>query len=193
MVEKKPASAEASAGKEKLNSEELEKKIEELEKQKDEYLGGWQRSRADLLNYKKEEMERIGQLINYAKEELILDILPIMDNFEVIEKKLPENLKKDDFVKGLMQIKIQFQDFLKILGVEEIKSVGDKFDPNFHEIIGEVSPSEANLSPEALAKGEAKEGEFSQPGTIIEEIQKGYKINGRLLRPAKVIVSLEKK
>jgi len=189
MVEKKPASAEASAGKEKLNSEELEKKIEELEKQKDEYLAGWQRSRADLLNYKKEEMERIGQLINYAKEELILDILPIMDNFEVIEKKLPENLKKDDFVKGLMQIKIQFQDFLKILGVEEIKSVGDKFDPNFHEIIGEVSPSEANLSPEALAKGEAKEGEFSEPGTIFEEIQKGYKINGRLLRPAKVRIS----
>ena len=78
---------------------------------------------------------------------------------------------------------------MKSQGVEEIKSIGEKFDPNFHEIIGEVSPSEANLSPEALAKGEAKEGEFSKPGTILEEIQKGYKINGRLLRPAKVKVT----
>jgi len=231
MAEKKPASAEVSAGKEKLNSEELEKKIEELEKQKDEYLGGWQRSRADLLNYKKEEMERIGQLINYAKEELILDILPIMDNFEVIEKKLPENLKKDDFVKGLMQIKIQFQDFLKSQGVEEIKSIGEKFDPNFHEAVGDV-PSEASAkegvekkdpsSTAELTTGQSKEsgiiGEEDKSSSsatesrlrdesgkesealfdfaaarVFEEIQKGYKINGRLLRPAKVIVSLEKK
>ena len=115
-------------------------------------------------------MERIGQLINYAKEELILDILSIMDNFEVIEKKLPENLKKDDNIKGLMQIKIQFQDFLKTLGVEEIKSIGEKFDPNFHEVAEEVEKKD------------------KESGIIFEEIQKGYKINGRLLRPAKIKV-----
>jgi len=172
------SSADKSEDKEKLNIEELKKQLEECQKLKDEYLAGWQRSRADLLNYKKEEMERIGQLINYAKEELILDILPIMDNFEVIEKKLPENLKKDDNVKGLMQIKIQFQDFLKTLGVEEIKSIGEKFDPNFHEVVEEVESSSAKATEDKEIKS----------GTIIEEIQKGYKINGRLLRPAKVRV-----
>jgi len=198
MAEKKPALALASADKEKLNSEELEKKIEELKKQKDEYLAGWQRSRADLLNYKKEEMERIGQLINYAKEELILDILPIMDNFEVIEKKLPENLKKDDFVKGLMQIKIQFQDFLKSQGVEEIKSMGEKFDPNLHEAVEEVEKKDPSSTAE-LTTGQSKEsgiiGEEDKSSSlplaearVFEEIQKGYKINGRLLRPAKVKV-----
>ena len=67
-------------------SEELNKKIAELDKQKNEYLAGWQRARADLLNYKKEEMERVGDFLKYANEEFILKILPILDNFEVCEK-----------------------------------------------------------------------------------------------------------
>ena len=70
-----------------------------------------------------------------------------------------------------MQIKNQILNFLKEQGVEEIKSVGERFDPNFHEVVEEV-------------KVEGKE-----PGTIVEEIQKGYKIDGRLLRPAKVKVA----
>ncbi len=159
-----------------VSVEEFKKQLEECQKLKEEYLSGWQRSRADLLNYKKEEMERIGGLINYAMEEIVLRFLPILDNFEVTEGKLPDNLKKDENVKGLLQIKNQLQDFLKGQGLEEIKSLGEKFDPNFHEIIGEVSPSEAS----------AKEGEKLESGTIVEEIQKGYKIAGRLLRPAKV-------
>ncbi len=149
---------------------------EDLEKQKAEYLAGWQRERADFLNYKKEEMGRIGQLINYAKEELVLEILPIMDNFEVIEKKMPEDSKKDENIKGLLQIKNQFQNFLKSLGVEEIKVVGEMFDPKLHEVTEEVEPSVAK----------AMEGQEIKSGTIIEEVQKGYKINGRLMRPAKV-------
>jgi len=150
--------------------EELKKKLEECQKLKDEYLTGWQRARADLLNYKKEEMERIGGLVKYAGIGIILNILPILDNFEIIEKKLPENLKKDENIKGLLQIKNQFQDFLKNQGVEEIKCLGEKFDPNFQEVIGEV---------------EVKDKE---PGIILEIISKGYKINGKLLRPARVKV-----
>jgi len=147
------------------------RELEECQKQKDEYLTGWQRERADFLNYKKGELERIGEIIKYGDLGLILKILPILDNFEVAEKKLPENLKNDDNVKGILQLKNQILDFLKNQGVEEIKSIGEKFDPNFHEAVEEV---------------EIKDKE---PGTIIEEIQKGYKINGRLLRPARVKIS----
>jgi len=157
--------------KEKLNIEDLKKKLEECQKLKEEYLAGWQRARAELLNYKKEEMERIGEIIKYADVGLISKILPILDNFEIAEKKLPENLKQDENIKGILQIKNQILDFLKNQRVEEIKSVGEKFDPNFHEVIEEV---------------EVKDKES---GIIIEEIQKGYKINGRLLRPAKVKIS----
>ena len=113
-----------------LNIEELKKKLEECQKLKDEYLTGWQRERAELLNYKKEELERIGEILKYADVGLILKILPILDNLEIAEKKLPEDLKNDENVKGILQIKNQILDFLKNQGVEEIKSVGERFDPN---------------------------------------------------------------
>ena len=151
--------------------EELKKKLEECRKLKDEYLTGWQRERADFLNYKKGELERVGEILKYADVGLVLKVLPILDNFELIEKKIPENLKVDENVKGLLQIKNQILDFLKNQGVEEIKSVGERFDPNFQEVVEEIETSD------------------KQQGTIIEEIQKGYTINGRLLRPAKVKIA----
>jgi molecular chaperone GrpE len=131
--------------------------IEECRKQKDEYLAGWQRERADFLNYKKEEMERIGAFLKYAGEEIILKLLPILDNLEVAERALPQDLKNNDNIKGLLQIKNQIIDFLKNQGVEEIKTAGEKFDPNFMEAVGKT-----------------------------EEEQKGYKINNKILRVAKV-------
>ncbi|PIV45033.1 MAG: nucleotide exchange factor GrpE [Candidatus Nealsonbacteria bacterium CG02_land_8_20_14_3_00_37_10] len=161
-----------------LNLEELKKQLEECQKLKEEYLAGWQRARADFLNYKKEEMERIGEILKYAAEEFILRILPVLDNFEIVEKKLPENLKNDENIKGLLQIKTQIQDFLKNQGLEEIKTLGEKFDPNLHEAVEEIEPSFVKASA----------GKEIKSGIIVEEIQKGYKINGRLLRPAKVKV-----
>ena len=154
---------------------DLKKKLEECNKQKEEYLAGWQRARADFLNYKKEEMERIAELLKYGAEEMILKLLQILDNFEIIENKLPEKIKDDENIKGVLQIKNQISDFLQSHGVEEIKTAGEKFDPNWHEVIEEVAD---------VGSPRAKES-----GVVLEEIQKGYKINGRLLRPAKVKVS----
>lgn len=150
--------------------EDLKKQLEECQKKSKEYLAGWQRARADLLNYKKEEMERIGGFIKYANLEMILNILPVLDNFEKAERELSEDQKKDSILQGFLQIKIQLQDFLKSQGVEEIRVIDQKFDPNFHEAIEQV---------------EAKD---KDPETVIEEVQKGYKINDQLLRPAKVKV-----
>lgn len=174
--EEKPAFAKAStsakdSADKTAGEEEIQKKLETAEKQAQEYLAGWQRARADLLNYKKEEMERIAEFLKYGVEGMVLKILPILDNLDVAEKKLPEDLKKDDNVKGILQIRNQISDFLKNQGVEEIKSVGEKFDANFYEVVAEI------------------EENGREPGTVIEEIQKGYKINGRLLRPAKVRVA----
>ena len=163
-------------GREKESAEELKKKLEDCQKKSEEYLAGWQRARADFLNYKKEEMERIGEILKYVVEELILKILPILDNFEISEKKLPEDLKNNESVKGILQMKNQISDFLKNQGVEEIKSVGQKFDPNFMEVVEMVEPASAEASA-------------GTSGIVIEEIQKGYKINGRLLRPTKVRVT----
>lgn len=143
--------------------EDLKKQLQECEKLRDEYLAGWQRSRADFLNYKREEMARVGDILKYANEGLILKMLPLLDNFDVALKNLPDE--------GFSQIRKQFEDFLKEQGIEGIKAVGEKFDPNLHEVVEEV------------------EAEGKESGTILEEIQKGYKIQGRLLRPAKVKVA----
>lgn len=148
--------------------EKKELSLEECQKQRDEYLAGWQRARADLLNYKKEEMERFAEIMKYAGEEFILKILPVLDNFHLIEKNLSEDLKRDESVKGILQLRKQIEDFLKSQGVEEIDTGGKAFDPNFHEAV------------------ETEEGEES--GKIAEEVQKGYTIQGRILRPAKVKV-----
>jgi len=157
--------------KKELSLGELKKKLEECQKLKDEYLAGWQRERANFLNYKKEEMERIEEILKYAGEGLILKILPILDNFDLIEKKLPENLKNDKSVKGILQIKTQMQDFLKSQGVEVIESLGKKFDPNFQEVIEEIKTKD------------------KESGMVVEEVQKGYLIQRKILRPAKVRVS----
>ena len=172
-----PASAEATADKKasedkkELNIEEIKKQLEECQKLKEEYLAGWQRARADFLNYKKEEMERMGEILKWANEELILKLLPIVDNFDLVEKKIPQGLSDDEHVKGLLQIRTQMKDFLKSQGIEEIDCLGQKFDPNFHEVM------------------EEKEAEGKDSGIVIEEIQKGYMIQDRLLRPAKVKIS----
>jgi molecular chaperone GrpE len=158
--------------KEGKNVEEFEKNFNECQIQKEKYLVGWQRAQADFMNYKKEEMEKIGALLNYNNEELILKILPILDNFYLVEKNLPESLKNNEYIKGIFQIKKQLEEFLKNQGAEELEvKIGEKFDPNFQESVEEV-------------KIENKESDI-----IVEEVQKGYKIQGRLLRPAKVKIS----
>ena len=156
---------------EEKNKNELKEKLKNCQKEREEFLAGWQRARADFLNYKKEEAERIKGILKYANEDLILKILPILDDFEKAEKETPDNLKNNEYFKGVLQIKDRLKDFLKGQGVKEIESLDKKFDPNFHEVIEEV---------------EVKD---KKSGTIIEETQKGYILEDKLLRPAKVRVS----
>lgn len=150
------------------NIENIKKQIEECQKVRDEYLAGWQRAKADILNYKKGETERIGQIVRYAMEEFMLKIFPILDNFERAEAGMPDNLKQDQYVKGLLQVKSQILDLLKSFEIEEIPAIGQNFDPNFHEVVEQLEVT----------------GE--QEGTIKEVIEKGYVLQGKVLRPAKV-------
>ena len=136
-----------------------------------EYLAGWQRERADFINYKKEEVERIKAWLEYAAAETNLKILSVLDSFHLAEKSLPDDLKSNEYVKGLLQIKSPLEGFLKEQGISEIKSVGEKFDPFWHEAVEQVSQPE------------------KESDTIVEEIRKGYTINGKLLRPAKVKIN----
>lgn len=148
----------------------LEEKTKELEKKAEEYLGGWKRERADFLNYKKDEMERIANLVKYANEEIILNILPILDNLCLASQHI-----QDD---GVNQIKKQLEDFLKKEGIEPVETIGKPFNPNTMEAIETTSK---------LDRGPTS-NQF-ESGTVVEEVQRGYTLHGKLIRPAKVRVT----
>ena len=143
--------------------------IEEYKKEAEENLSGWQRAKADFVNYKKDQEKYLDEFRKYASEDMIVKLLPTIDNFELATKHLPEDLKNSDWAKGIICIKSQFDNFLKEVGVEEIKSVGEKFNPNLFESVGEEESDQ-------------------EEGIIISEIQKGYRIYNKVIRPAKVIV-----
>src|SRR3989338_10174264 len=153
----------------------VQKDLDELKTKCEEYLNGWKRERADFLNYKKDEMERISQLVKYANEELILKIIPILDNFYLAEKHIPEN---NEFKDGFAQIKKQLYDLLSKEGIEAIKTIGEKFDPNTMEAIEEV-----NLVKSDLTKSD------EEKDVVVEEVQHGYTMHGKVIRPAKVRVT----
>ena len=144
--------------------------LEKSKKQSEENLAGWQRAKADFVNYKKDQEKYLDEFRKYASEDVIIKLLPTIDNFELAVKHLPEDLKNSDWAKGIICIKNQFDNFLKEVGVEEIKSVGEKFNPNLFESVGEEESDQ-------------------EEGIIISEMQKGYKMFGKVIRVGKVKVT----
>jgi molecular chaperone GrpE len=153
-----------------MKKEKSNSKIKELEKKITQLTGGWQRAQADFENYKKRVAQEKIDLCNNSNANLIYDILPVLDNFQLAAKHVPENLKGDNWAQGIRAIEKQLEDVLASEGLERIETIGTKFDPNFHEATEHV----ASEKPE---------------DEIVEEILAGYKFNNTILRPAKVKVS----
>ena len=148
----------------------LIKAQEYLEMQKG--LDGWKRCLAEFENYKKIQAESNKDTIRYASENLVLQILPVIDNFSSSVDHIPEDQKEDPWVKGIMYIKKQLEDVLKENGVEEINvKPGDNFNTATCEAI------------EAKSEGRKVKGD-----KIEKIILKGYKIEDKIIRPAKVTV-----
>lgn len=140
----------------------IKDKLKKCQKEKEEYLNGWQRAKADFINARKEEEKKREEFIKFSNQMLMTDILPVLDSFELAI----ENSKD----KGFTLIRSQLSDVLEKYGIEEIKSEQEKFNPNLHEVIEEVESEQ-------------------ESGIIIESVQKGYKLNNKTLRPAKVKIS----
>ncbi len=131
----------------------------------DKYL----RAVADLDNYKKRAIRERADIIKYGNENIIKDILPFVDSLD----RALEHADSSDvqaFKEGIKLIQEQLLSCLKKHGVEKIDSVGLDFDPNFHEAMMQV------------------ESEEHAENKVVNEVQKGYLLNGRLLRPSKVCI-----
>ena len=125
------------------------------------------RALADLQNYKRRIEEERSQFVKLANASLILGILQITDNFDRAFAHMPQELEKNEWVEGVIQIEKQLSETLKKQGLKSIESIGQKFDPNFHE---------------ALLHAPGKKD------VVIEELEKGYLLNDKVLRPSKVKV-----
>ena len=168
---------------EKLESIEVSKKTENedvFESKEQEYLEGWKRCLSDFENYKKRQQENQKNIGAYIKEDLVLQVLPVIDNFRSATEHIPEEQKEVAWVVGIMYIQKQLENILKENEVVEMDvKEGDEFDPNLHEAIASSQES----------ADEEKEQEKKESGNKIKKVVlKGYKINDRVIRPARVIV-----
>ena len=161
---------------EALSKDKIKKLREDLKKaqtEKADYLASWQKERADFINYKKGEDERKKQTLDYAREQFVEELLPVLDGYDMAfaNKEAWEKVEKN----WRMGVEYIHQQLLKVLsdnGVMEISPVvGDIPNSNLHDMIENVVTDDE-----------------SKDHTIAQVMQKGYKITGRVLRPARVKV-----
>jgi molecular chaperone GrpE len=142
--------------------------------ERDEYYDKYLRSHAEFENAKKRIEKERSDLLKYANEGFILSFLPIADNLEMAEKHIKQAKDFNAVREGVDMIQAQILEFLKEIGVERIKALGQKFDPNLHDAI------------------ETEEANGKNDGLVTAELKPGYKINGRLLRPVSVRIAKKK-
>jgi molecular chaperone GrpE len=152
-------------------TEELQKQIESLKKEKDDVFAKLQRVAADYDNYQKRTARQLTDSISYEKDRIIKALLPVLDNFEYILANTSCGVQDEALLKGVQIIYDQLLGVLKLQGVEQIKAAGEKFDPAYHEAITHQAEND------------------KQDGVVLEELQKGYTINGRVLRASRVAVN----
>ncbi len=152
--------------------ETLQQTLSEEKEKAERYLANWKRSQADLDNYVKRAEQEKSETVEFANKVLILDLLPILDDFERALDSLPVELDEENWTQGIKLIYNKLKIILEMQGLAEIKAKGGYFDPYFHEAAGQLAGEE---------------------GIIIEEIRKGYNFKGKLLRPSMVMVGTGKK
>ncbi|MGO9568162.1 MAG: nucleotide exchange factor GrpE [Desulfomonilaceae bacterium] len=168
-----PVSGETSPGKgveeeRQPELDPLEKALKEVEENRDH----WMRAAAEFENYKKRALQEKSKFLKYRNEELLRDLLVVVDNLERAQMHCEAAGRSDALADGVCMVTKMFRDILERYGVREIKALGGPFDPHVHEAIARVP-----------AQGEPA-------NQVVEEMEKGYMYQDRLLRPAKVVVSV---
>lgn len=156
---------------------DLREKLKVCSKEKQEYLTGWQKERADFVNFKTEEDRRRDELGRYAREKTIRDFLPVLDSFDMafVNKEAWEKVDKNWRI-GVEYIYAQLLGILGEYGVKQIGELGAVFNPELHQSIESIETEEQD-----------------KDNTIEAVIQRGYMMNDKIVRPARVNVYVLKK
>ena len=167
----------------------------------EEYLTDLKRTQADFENYKKRQIESQKDLRGILIEKLVLDIVPVLDNFRSATMHVPEEQQSSPWVIGIQYIEKQLETVLIENGLQTIETKeGDEFDPRIHEALemqngnikmeNDEEKIENNKQSTENSHQETVEGKKDKPKghMIVKVVQKGYKFGERVIRPAKVIV-----
>lgn len=147
--------------------EMLKQALEEERVKAESHLANWQRAQADFINYKRRVEQEREEISKFANAMLIFSLLPILDDLERAFASVPPRLAKLSWLDGVRLIERKLRANLEAQGLSEIKALGEPFDPNLHE---------------AAMHSKGKEG------MVIEELQKGYRLHDRVIRPTMVVV-----
>ena len=147
--------------------ETLKQAVAEAKAAAESNLANWQRAQADFINYKRRSEQEKEEISKFANATLMLSLLPILDDLDRAFASVPIKLAKLTWVDGIRLIERKLWASLEAQGLSQIKAQGEPFDPKLHE---------------AAMHSKGKEG------IVIEELQKGYKLYDRIIRPAMVIV-----
>jgi len=176
--EKKSAQGGSALGGKKGLFSKTCKDCEKYKSESEEYKNGWQRALADYKNLQNEINTRRGEWAQMSETQILEEFIPVYENFKKAFFHHPEvNTENEEqktfknWIDGVGFIMKQFGDILKAHGVEEIKTVGEKFDPKFHEAMGE------------------EEQENTESHIVLKEMDGGYKVGDKVIKAAKVIVS----
>ena len=159
---------------ENLTKEALLEKARELQKESEKNYDLYLRSQAEMENMKKRNRKEKEDYLKFANESLIRDMLPVLDNLTTALSHSDNENNVHALKEGIRLTLKGFKDTLSKSGLEEVKAVGEPFDPCFHEAVSEMDDPKA------------------KPGIVLTELQKGYTLNTRLIRPAMVVVSRRK-
>ena len=160
--DQQPAPAPADSQADDMQPVDAQQQVEEL-------TAALQRERADAMNIRRRHEAQLADLKNVVKASVVRDLLPVVDNFERALKHVPKELEGNDYIKGVQGVVKQVEKTLADIGVARIKTVGEPFDPRFHEAVS------------------MEEGDGTQE-VVSEELQSGYQLGDEVIRHAMVRV-----
>jgi molecular chaperone GrpE len=172
LVEDEQSSAGADS--QERAADQVERDLDELgaaKRERDEYLELAQRTRADFENYRKRVAKETSEALARGKSELARKLLPVIDNLERALDAGRGGSSHEDLARGVALVHEELRGTLEAAGVEAFDPIGERFDPELHEALS------------------TQPAENTEAGVILETVEKGYRLNGQVLRPARVVVS----
>lgn len=169
--EEKPMAAESKEMEKEDPKPDVETKLQEKEKEAKDHYDRYVRLSAEMENFKKRLEKEKKETYKFANENLLKDLLPVLDN---LERAMEHGQEGDNFKALLEGVEMTLKGFLAVLekyGVTRVEALGEEFDPNQHEAVM------------------VQEDAGRPPGVVISQLQKGYRLHNRLVRPAMVVVS----